>query len=332
MSSIRTPIPLDGAQPETDSARSGLCSRSDGLRSRDNSEKSNPKSSGLPYLSPGHVGLFDSGLGGLSVLAPLRELAPNFILDYFADSLYCPYGLRDPKFIRQRSLKISEKLIRRGAEIVVVACNTASAAGLNWLRKRLPVPVVGMEPAVKPAAMATRNGRIGVLATGVTLSAERFARLLECYTNEVQVFAEAAPELVAVVENGELHGEHVYGIVNEKVGALLAQRVDTIVLGCTHFPFLWDIIREIVGPKVNIIETGRSVATQTIRVHRSVAEKNVAGKTAAPFKEMYPDNNAEKTRSEFNFWTSSQKEKALQRSQRLMPGLDVVPGWKLMEL
>lgn len=327
MSSIRTPIRPGGAQPETDSSQSGDCSHSESLRSGENSEKSNSDKSGLPYNSPGHVGLFDSGLGGLSVLAPLRELAPYFVLDYFADSLYCPYGLRDPKFIRQRSLEISEKLISRGAEIVVVACNTASAAGLNWLRKRLPVPVVGMEPAVKPAALATRNGRIGVLATGVTLSAERFARLLERFTKEIRVFSEAAPELVEIVETGELYGKYVEGIVKQKVKALLEQRVDTIVLGCTHFPFLSNIIREIAGPEVNIIETGRSVALQTIRIHRSGAEK-----TVAPFKKMISNINEQKTRSEFNFWTSSHKEEALQRSRRMLPGLDVIPGWELMEL
>lgn len=327
MSSIRTPIPPDGAQQEKKSSRSGDCLHSDCLHARDNIEYLHSEKTGSPYNSPGHVGLFDSGLGGLSVLAPLRELAPCFILDYFADSLYCPYGLRDPDFIRRRSLEISEKLISRGAEIVVVACNTASAAGLDWLRKHLPVPVVGMEPAVKPAALATRNGRIGVLATGVTLSAERFARLLERYTDEVRVFTEAAPELVDIVENGELHGEYVYGIVKEKVSALLDQRVDTIVLGCTHFPFLSDIIRKIVGPEVNIIETGRSVALQTIRIHRSVTRKRDAS-----LNQVGAEPKAEKTRSEFNFWTSSQKEKSLQRSQGLMPGIDVVPGWKLMEM
>lgn len=277
------------------------------------------KAKGSAYEATGRIGIFDSGLGGLSVLKPLTRMAPNLHLDYYADSLYCPYATKDSDFIRKRSLDISLELTARGAEVIVVACNTASAAGLNWLRTRLTVPVVGMEPAVKPAALATRNGRIGVLATGITLSADRFADLLERFSSEVKVFTEPAPELVELVESGRLEGELVEQITRYKVAALMKHDVDVIVLGCTHFPFLSSLIGRLAGPNVQIIETGSSVAAQVIRVHQALRNGSPPALKKPP-----EENNAQTAR--IRLWTSADEETILKTSSKLLPELHLTPG------
>lgn len=213
----------------------------------------------------------DSGLGGLSVLREIRRQAPGVELIYYADSAHCPYGERDAKFIKSRTLEIAEALIEKGAEVIVLACNTASAAALEWLRTQIDEPVVGMEPAVKPAASATVNRNVGVLATSVTLQADRFARLIERFGRSIEVHTEPAPELVRLVERGEVSGPEVERIVGQKIRRLEASSIDTLVLGCTHFPFLSEVIRRLAGPNVHVIDTGESVAAQTLRVYLGAA-------------------------------------------------------------
>ena len=286
------------------------------------------------YEAHGRVGLMDSGLGGLSVVKALRSLAPNLALDYYADSRYCPYGLRTPGFIRQRLLEITEHLTQQGAEVLVVACNTASAAGLEWLRTKRSVPVVGMEPAVKPATAATRNGKVGVLATGVTLEAQRFANLVERFAGGIQVFTEAAPELVGLVEAGCIHGPKVERIVAQKVQPLLEAGVDTLVLGCTHFPFLAPILSAVVGPRVKLIETGPSVAAQTVRVHREVTSPPlVLG--GEPWKKNTdsPDRKSGKAPQTeplhhpgVRLWSSGHPETTLARARILLGDLPIHQG------
>ncbi len=282
------------------------------------------KAKGSAYEAAGRIGIFDSGLGGLSVLKPLTRMAPNLHLDYYADSLYCPYATKDSDFIRKRALDISLELIAHGAEVVVVACNTASAAGLNWLRTRLTVPVVGMEPAVKPAAHATLTGRIGVLATSITLSADRFADLLERFTSGVKVFTEPAPELVELVESGRLEGQPVEKITGDKVAALMKHDVDVIVLGCTHFPFLASLIGRLAGPNVKIIETGSSVAAQTIRVHQALSDGHPRALNK-PLQENPSTSTAAQTAG-IRLWTSADVETILKNSSKLLPDLHLTPG------
>jgi glutamate racemase len=212
------------------------------------------------------IALFDSGLGGLSILREVRERLPEHDLLYLADSAYCPYGLRAPDEVRARALAIGSWMVDHGAELLVVACNTASSAALELLRAELPIAVVGMEPGLKPAATATRSGRVGVLATGGTLAGERFAALVERYADGVEVITQPCPGLVELVEAGELDGSAARSMVERYVAPLLERGVDTLVLGCTHYPFLRPTIAAIAGSRVAIIDTGPAVARQVARV------------------------------------------------------------------
>lgn len=212
------------------------------------------------------IGIFDSGVGGLSVAREIRRQLPHEHLLYFADSAYCPYGGRPAEEIRDRSLAIGGYLIEQGARVLVVACNSASGAALEALRESYPLPVVGMEPAVKPAALTTRTGRIGVMATAATLAAQRFDRLMENYAREVEVVAQPCPGLVELVEEGEFASERVREALTGILEPLRRAEVDAVVLGCTHYPFLQEEIARVLGPQVTLIDSAPAVARQTRRV------------------------------------------------------------------
>jgi len=212
------------------------------------------------------LGIFDSGVGGLSVLQEIRRLLPNRDLLYYADSAYCPYGTRDPAQIRSRSLAIARFLAGRGAHLVVVACNTASIAALEALRAQLDVPVVGMEPAVKPAAQGTRNGVIGVLATQVTLAGDRYSNLKEKFARETTVVSVPCPGLVEMIEAGLTAGPAVEELLSRCLAPMFERQVDTIVLGCTHYHFLRNAVQKLAGPGVVVLDTARAVARQTQRI------------------------------------------------------------------
>ena len=212
------------------------------------------------------IGIFDSGVGGLSVAREIRRRLPAENLLYFADTAFCPYGGRPLEEIRTRSVAVVEEIVARGAKLVVVACNTASGAALETLRERFALPIVGLEPAVKPAAERTRNGRVGVLATAATLSTERFHRLLQSYGSGVEIIQRASPELVDLVERGEIRGEEVSRFLGRTLAPLTEAKVDTLVLGCTHYPFLRDAIAGVMGPDVEILDSGEAVARQVERV------------------------------------------------------------------
>ncbi len=218
---------------------------------------------GIAY--PAMIGIFDSGLGGLSVARAVRALLPGHDLIYLADSAYCPYGPLAPEVVRARALACATWLVAQGAGVVVVACNTATSAAIETLRARLSVPVVGMEPGLKPAVAATRSGRIAVLATSGTLGGERFQRLRERFAHGAEVITVACPAMVQLVEDGELDGPRARAVVAACVESLGARGVDTLVLGCTHFPPLRPLIAE-SAPGATIIDTGPAVAAQTARV------------------------------------------------------------------
>ena len=211
------------------------------------------------------VGVFDSGVGGISVLREIRALLPEVDLVYVADSAYCPYGSKSESEIRGRACAITRFLVEeRGARAVVVACNTATSAAIGMLRETFgDVPIVGMEPALKPAAQATRSGVVGVLATGATLGGERFAGLAARYTDGMELLTQACPGLVEQVEAGDLASAV---LVREYVEPLLARGADTLVLGCTHYPFLREAIESVAGPGVRVLDTGAAVARQLQRV------------------------------------------------------------------
>lgn len=221
--------------------------------------------SSKPHSRPLHsepIGVFDSGVGGISVLKHIRELLPHEDLLYFADSKYAPYGSKSPEFIRERAFALADFLIEKNAKALVVACNTATAAAIGALRERYSIPIIGMEPAVKPAAAATKSGVIGVLATTGTLKSAQFAALLESYGKNVTVVTQACVGLVECIERGELATEETRRLLEKYLRPLLDVKADTIVLGCTHYPFLRPVIEEIVGMEITLIETGAAVARQ----------------------------------------------------------------------
>lgn len=212
------------------------------------------------------IGVFDSGLGGLSVLREIRQLLPHEDLLYVADSAHVPYGDKPESHIRIRSLALARFLYSQGAKAIVVACNTATAAAVSLLREELPVPVIGMEPALKPAVAATRSGVVGVLATVGTLASARFAALLARYAGDVEVITQPCPGLVEQVELGDLDGPLTQALIRRYTVPLLARGADTLILGCTHYPFLQQVIAEVAGPDVSLIHTGPAVARQVQRV------------------------------------------------------------------
>lgn len=219
----------------------------------------------MPEVAP--VGVFDSGVGGLSVLREIRALLPRESLLYVADSGHVPYGEKSADFIRERSHHIAEFLLGQGAKALVLACNTATVAAVADLRERYPeLPIVGMEPAVKPAAAATRSGVVGVLATTGTLKSAKFAALLDRFAGDVRVITQPCPGLVERIEAGDLQGPQTRELLMEYVEPLLAEGCDTLILGCTHYPFLRPLLHQLVPDSVSLIDTGAAVARQLQRL------------------------------------------------------------------
>lgn len=212
------------------------------------------------------VGIFDSGVGGLSVALAIRNLMPDLDLIYVGDAGNVPYGGHEQTFIRERARSIADFLVRQDVSAIVIACNTATAAAASDLRHALSVPVVAMEPAVKPAAAATRSGIVGVLATTGTLASARFAGLLDRFGEGVKVLTEPCPDLVTLVERGDLQGPETERRVSAHVIPLVEAGADTLILGCTHFPFLRGVIERQAGPGVSVIDTAPAVARQLLRV------------------------------------------------------------------
>lgn len=213
----------------------------------------------------GAIGVFDSGVGGLSVLHHIRQTLPHERLIYVADSGHVPYGDKSALYIEARSLAITQFLVGQGAGAIVIACNTATAAAINTVRDRFTLPIVGMEPAVKPAVVATKSGVVGVLATVGTLESARFAALLEKYAGNVKIVTQGCPGLVEVVERGDLHSLEARRLIERYTAPLLAQGADTFILGCTHYPFLASLIREVVGEAITLVDTGEAVARELKR-------------------------------------------------------------------
>ena len=227
----------------------------------------------MPYIlntiatptSASPIGVFDSGVGGISVLKHIHTLLPNEDLMYVADSKFAPYGNKTPEFIQERAVWIADFLIGKGAKALVVACNTATAAAVDLLRQKYHLPIIGMEPAVKPAAAASKTGVIGVLATSGTLKSAQFAALLEHYGQQVEVVTQACHGLVECVERGELDSTATQDLLASYVQPLIAAGADTIVLGCTHYPFVRPLIENLVGDDVVLIDTGAAVAKELKR-------------------------------------------------------------------
>lgn len=212
------------------------------------------------------IGVFDSGMGGLTVLQAIRKTLPRERLLYIADSGHAPYGDKSPEYIQQRALTLTHFLLEHGAKAMVIASNTTTAAAADLLRTTFSVPIVAVEPAVKLAVASTRTGVVGVLVTVVTSQSTRFATLLERFSQDIKVIVQPAPGLVEQIEAGELTSPATRTLVEHYVTPLLAAGADTIVLGSTHYPHLRPLIAEIVGPEVVLIDTGEAVAQQVCRV------------------------------------------------------------------
>jgi glutamate racemase len=213
------------------------------------------------------IGIFDSGIGGLTVLWAIHQLMPDEPLLYLADQAHVPYGMRPLEEVRHFSEVITRYLLDQGSRLIVVACNAASAAALKYLRATFPdVPFVGMEPAVKPAAEHTRSGVVGVLATPATFQGELYASVVERFSQGVRLLQHTCPGLVNQIENGALNSPETHRILEEALTPMLQQGIDTVVLGCTHYPFVIPLIQQITGPGVRVIDPAPAVARQAQRL------------------------------------------------------------------
>ena len=212
------------------------------------------------------VGIFDSGTGGLSVFREIRKLLPEEKYIYYSDNANCPYGEKSRDYIIDRARAITSFLMDKGAEIIVVACNTATAAAISTLREEFPICFIGMEPAVKPAVQATTTGVVGVLATAGTLKATKYIDTREKWAHDVKIVEHIGQGFVELVENGITTGEEADAVVERSVRPLINAGADTIVLGCTHYPFLADTILKAAGRPVTLIDPAPAVAKHLLEV------------------------------------------------------------------
>ena len=212
------------------------------------------------------IGIFDSGVGGLSVLKAIRERIPQHPIIYFGDQIHVPYGPRKLEEVYSLSKVITQFLINQGAKLIVVACNTASAAALYPLREEFSdTPFVGMEPAMKPAAEKTHSGIVGVLATPATFQGRLYNSVVERFAKNVKIYQNTCPGLVQEIEKGNFQGEKTRKILENALFPMLENGIDTVVLGCTHYPFVIPLIQEIVGSEVTVIDPSPAIANQTFR-------------------------------------------------------------------
>ena len=209
------------------------------------------------------IGIIDSGIGGITVMSHIQSLLPDESLAYVADSFYAPYGLKSNHEILDRSKVIIDYLIKnKSAKLIVVACNTATAAAIKDLRQIYEIPIIGMEPAIKPATKSTKCKRVGILATNGTLESAKFSALLQTYSGEIEFYTQPCPGLVELIEQGSIDDSSIQNLIQNYLDPFIERKVDTIVLGCTHYVFIRNIIENIMGPKVKVIDTGFALAMQ----------------------------------------------------------------------
>lgn len=239
------------------------------------------------------IGVFDSGVGGLSVLREIHQLLPHENLVYVADSEHAPYGDKSKEFILSRSTAIFEFFMRQSVKAIVVACNTATAAAVKELRTRYDLPLVALEPAIKPASEQTQTGVIGVLATSRTIHSNNFQILFNRFAHQVKIIAQACPGLVDQVEQGDLDSRKTRQLLWQYLAPLVEQQVDIIVLGCTHYPFLAPVIRELTGNQIKVIDSGSAIAR---RLAHLLEVQDLHAKTQHPGSVVfYSSAKAQKT-------------------------------------
>lgn len=253
-------------------------------------------------MSNAPIGVFDSGVGGLSVLKEIRRLLPQEALYYVADSGFAPYGDKSCEYIQKRCKQIVQFFLAQQVKAIVVACNTATSVAVDGLRQWCPVPIIAMEPAIKPARLQTKSGVVGVLATTQTLCSANVNRLIAEHGKDIHVLLQPCSGFVETVEQGQLQGEGVKVLVKKHVQPLLAQGADTLVLGCTHYPFLNEVIRDVAGEQVTLIDPSSAIARQLQRKlveHACLADGTDIGKV--------------------DFWTTGSVDVAQQIMSQLWP-------------
>jgi len=225
------------------------------------------------------VGVFDSGVGGLSILSGVHALLPHEHLVYLADSRHAPYGPKGEAFIRERCHELMGCFLEQGVKAVIVACNTATAAAISQLRERYPIPLIGVEPAVKPAAETSVSGIVGVLATSGTIASDRFISLQNRFTHQTEIITRACPGLVELIEAAELDRSAVLELLQEFINPMLDKGADTLVLGCTHYSLIRELIQQVAGKGVSIVDAGQAVARET---RRRLQEGNILADEGQP--------------------------------------------------
>lgn len=242
----------------------------------------------LIFVNMASIGIMDSGVGGLSVFREILKLLPDERYIYFSDNAWCPYGEKSVDFIRERVRSIISLMISKGAEAVVIACNTATSAAAQELRKEFGIPIIGIEPAIKPATRLTRNGTVGVLATAGTLKGNRYHSSKSRFGEDVRIIEHIGEGLVELVESMQLDGPHAEEVIRCNLQPLLDEGADTIVLGCTHYPFLIDSMQKIAGPDILFLDPSAAVARRLVEV---LEEKNIGLHECKPDIELISSGN-----------------------------------------
>ncbi|MFD0760583.1 glutamate racemase [Lutibacter aestuarii] len=234
------------------------------------------------------IGLFDSGIGGTSIWKEVIKLLPNEKTIYLADSKNAPYGEKSSQEILTLAIKNTEFLISEGCKLIIVACNTATTNAIDYLRENYPIPFIGIEPAIKPAALFSKTGAIGILATKGTLSSKLFAKTAKEYTKNITIIEQDGEGLVTLIENGKTNSAELNTLLTKYLKPMLQFNIDHLVLGCTHYPYLISQITKIIGENVIIIDSGEAVAKQT----KSVLEKNklLANSTTNLVHQLYTNS------------------------------------------
>jgi len=212
------------------------------------------------------IGLFDSGVGGLTLLPALRSILPNEQFLYISDDAYAPYGVKSKEEIIERCNIVVQSLLDKGCKIIIVACNTATTNAIETLRATYSIPFIGIEPAIKPAALKSKNKVVGILATQGTLSSTLFAKTSAAFTQDILVIEQIGSGLVEAIETGSLDDPKLTKLIHSYINNMLEQEMDTLVLGCTHYPLLLPLLKKILPSNIQIIDSAEAVAKQTYRV------------------------------------------------------------------
>ena len=243
------------------------------------------------------IGVFDSGVGGLSVLAHIHEHLPDEHLHYVADSAYMPYGCKSDQVVEDRCMSIAAFFVAQGCKAIVVACNTATAVAVQRLRLMYDIPVIGMEPAVKPAVSSSQAGVVGILATSATVTSDKFKQLGQRHGGDARLIVQACPGLVEQIEKGDLYADKTHLMLHSYLDPLMQEGIDTLVLGCTHYPFVSSVIREIVGEDIAIVDTGDAIARE---LRRQLLMNGLLS---------LPNHQKDKKMVSIDFWSSGDVQK-----------------------